>query len=329
MNAPLMRTPPRVARCTAPVHSRGLLEEDARRGSGTKMLVLCVAVLTSLAVLVREYRGMLRSAGNSVLISHGLATHRGGGCEPAVAQRERAKQNATSSKRCELGGIVSYWSSDPKNNGLRGQSVVAGRTVHFERIAEASVRNHAAAADALRVPYTLSRRGHPRCGKMRAFATALRSAREGDWLLFLDADAALKCPFSRDAPRIGRAVCRVAAATTLQDRLATVSLVVGSRFGFFAARNDAWARDFFDRFAQTLERKQLLCATSTFPENAAANELITQADRCHYLRQEKLVDTNGMHLVGVQAKRNASQVLAYVKSVESETRCWTRGPMVY
>ena len=42
-----------------------------------------------------------------------------------------------------------------------------------------------------------------------------------------------------------------------------LSLVAGSKYGVFLVRNDAWARDYLDRFATALEARPLLCATLT------------------------------------------------------------------
>ncbi|KAJ1462838.1 hypothetical protein M885DRAFT_583938 [Pelagophyceae sp. CCMP2097] len=274
--------------------------------------LLCVVVLLLLLRLVAEFRGMLRSAGDAQLLAHGLAQHRAGGCDAAVAARERAPgpRNAT----CALGGVLSFWAG-----GAGSRALAAGRSAHFERIAAASVRNHAFAAEKLGIPYFLATNGHARCGKMRAVSEHLAKIPEGAWLLFLDADAALEC--KSPAADVERHVCGVASMSGA--RFAAISLVIGSRFGFFAARNDPWARGFFRRFADTLASKPLLCAASPFPENSAANELTTEADRCHYLGAPKLVESTGFHLVGVEAKRNESLVDEYVSRVDAETRCWS------
>ena len=88
-------------------------------------------------------------------------------------------------------------------------------------------------------------------------------------------------------------------------------------------RNDEWARDYLDRFATALESRPLLCSTSTFPENAAAASVTTEADRCHYARVTSLLD-HAPHLVSVEAKRDPDAVDQWVAGVRNATACWTR-----
>ena len=98
---------------------------------------------------------------------------------------------------------------------------------------------------------------------------------------------------------------------------------MGSKFGVFLVRNDEWARDYLDRFATALESRPLLCSTSTFPENAAAASVTTEADRCHYARVTSLLD-HAPHLVSVEAKRDPDAVDQWVAGVRNATACWTR-----
>ena len=148
--------------------------------------------------------------------------------------------------------IASYWVDAP---------AVGASPLFAARIIGATAENHRAVADASGVRYVRGSAGHPRCGKMRFVRDTLAELEEGEWLLFLDGDAALSCgAWSAFA----RAACRKKSSPQTGYRLAEpLSLVAGSKYGVFLVRNDAWARDYLDRFATALEARPLLCAMLT------------------------------------------------------------------
>jgi hypothetical protein len=95
---------------------------------------------------------------------------------------------------------------------------------------------------------------------MRFVLDTLAKLEEGEWLLFLDGDAALSCgAWSAFA----RAVCRISSPSAGYRLAEPLSLIAGSKYGVFLVRNDVWARDYLDRFATALDSRPLLCATLT------------------------------------------------------------------
>ena len=155
---------------------------------------------------------------------------------------------------------------------------------------------------------------------MRFVRDTLATLEEGEWLIFLDGDAALSCGAWS---AFSRAACRKSSPQSGYRLAEPLSLVAGSKYGVFLVRNDAWARDYLDRFATALEARPLLCATSTFPENAAAASVTTEADRCHYARVSSLL-SHAPHLVSVEKKRDPDAVERFVAGVRNATACWTR-----
>ena len=226
------------------------------------------ALLLVAATTVRviyEYEGQLRASS----LASRLQPPRRLGCavDDATFHSEAEKVNA--GPTCgSIAAIASYWVDAPST----GSS-----PLFASRIIDATTENHRAVAAASGVRYVRGTSGHPRCGKMRFVSDTLATLAEGEWLLFLDADAAIRCgAWSAFAS----AACRRSSPQAGYRLAEPLSLIAGSKFGVFLVRNDGWARDYLDRFATALEARPLLCATSTFPENAAAASVTTEADRC-------------------------------------------------
>ena len=114
----------------------------------------------------------------------------------------------------------------------------------WTEIAAITLENHRLAASKLGARYvraSSSERG-AWCGKLREIHKLLGTIPRGSWLLFVDADAAFRCRANVTASLQGFSGRRA-------------SLVVGNRFGIFAARHDKYALGWLDRMARALETR--------------------------------------------------------------------------
>ena len=83
------------------------------------------------------------------------------------------------------------------------------------------------------------------------------------------------------------------------------SLVVGNRFGIFAARHDKYALGWLDRMARALETRPLLCLLHRWPENAASRTACRDdmcRDDCRTVVAPAFAAKNFRHLAGTKAK---------------------------
>jgi len=216
------------------------MRRRARRPSPRALLFGGVALAVALLLRVgREFEGMVRSSS----LAASLRPPRALGCavDDATFLNEAAKvagapSHGGAAPTCgRIAALATYWVDAPR---------VAGAAPLFSaRIVDATADNHRAAARARNVRYVRGTRGHPRCGKMRFVQETLATLQEGEWLLFLDADAALSA-CRRDAwETFASAACQLRAdyAASGHRLFDPTSLLAGSKFGVFLVRNDVWA----------------------------------------------------------------------------------------
>jgi len=258
-------------------------ERSTFRGAAT----LLVAILMLIALSVREFQGLL------------------------IERLEGRLDRSTTPPACgpprdeadDIGLIASYYV--PPTAAVAGASADA-----WSVVANATLKNHEIAAKKFEIRYArVSSAAHPRCGKMRAVRDLLEAeVLSGDWLVFVDADAAFRCA-SKLASSLGRIARR------------RYGLVVGNRFGFFAIRREPWAFDWLERMASAQESRPLLCAVHQWPENAVSRVVNADGDKCHVVVEPDFARDNIRHAAGSGEKRGAA-LRSRLEEFAEETSCF-------
>ena len=226
--------------------------------------------------------------------------------------------------------LTSFWIEHPCARTNHTLCLGAGaKSSRFPAIWDAARRNHAASARAWNTTYLVG--GGKKetatgaiCKKLQWVGEALRRVKEGQWMVFVDADAGFQCNKTNI-----RELLYTAQAKSWAKQRANPSIIDFHNFGFFALRNDATARGIMSRWNAYLQSHPLLCVLSTVPLQASLQELYGKEigdatgsnGRCHFVH---ISETHGvlLHLIGQGAKANVASANTFIARLHQETTCW-------
>ena len=241
--------------------------------------------------------------------------------------------------------LMSYFVNNKSNHMA---NVAAPET--WRRIRRATRANHAAVAAAASLPYTSEGRNgdHPRCGKLRAVANALRRVPIGQWLFYVDADLGLlsaSAAYCGETGHVARepatpgGACSSASGRLFDALLTSARRAAWERDGsdpsifsfgasynhdltdFMAFRHDELARGWLERFTSMQAHHPVLCRLFTAPDGIVFSSMALD-DICAMVRVEGLdLTRHVLHLIGSSAKGNAGNVRKFVQRMNGATAC--------
>ncbi len=238
-------------------------------------------------------------------------------------------KNTTPPNWPDIALLTSFWQPHPCSKRNRSICVGAGGDAdRYPKIWRTARANHVVSAHMWNLNYLVGgQKGKATagaiCKKMHWVREALQKVGEGQWVVFVDADAGFRCQSSITT------TLQMAQTESWAKLKANPSIIDFQNFGFFAIRNDPIARGILIRWTQYLQYHPLLCLLSTVPLQVSFRDVygleMKSAEgahgRCRFVHIPAQSDIL-LHLIGQRGKANALTVDHFIESLNRETQCW-------